>query len=55
MFTFWKLLILTVLVIAALVVLFGLIGFLAGVAWLIVKLAVAAAIIYFVVRFALRK
>jgi len=55
MFTFWKLLVIAVLVVAGVVVLFGLISALAGILWTIVKLALLAVIVVAVALWLLRK
>ena len=54
MFTFWKLVVVGVLVIAAGVVLFWAIGFLAGIAWFVIKVAIVIALLYVLMRFFLR-
>jgi hypothetical protein len=55
MFTFPKLMVTLVLAIAAVVVLFAVLGFLAGIAWFFVKLVVVVAILALVVRYFIRK
>ena len=55
MFTFWKLITVLVLVIAAIWIIFGIVGVLAGIAWTIIKLAIAVAIVYLAARYLLRK
>jgi hypothetical protein len=48
--TFVKLVVLVILVAVVASILFGIIGFLGGIIWFVVKLAVVIAIAYFVVK-----
>jgi hypothetical protein len=55
MFTLLKLLVIVVLAIAGVVVVFTVIGFLSGLLWTLVKLAVLAGVIYLAARLLLSK
>jgi hypothetical protein len=55
MTSFWKLVVLGIVVVAAAMVLFGVIHFLAGLIWFFIKLVVIVAVLYFLVRWAIRK
>lgn len=55
MSSFWKFVVLAIVVIAAAMILFNVISFLAGVVWFFVKLIVIVAILYVVVRWAVQK
>lgn len=55
MSSFWKFVVLAIVVIAAAMILFNVISFLAGVVWFFVKLIVIVAVLYVVVRWAVQK
>lgn len=55
MSSFWKFVVLGIVVIAAAMILFNVISFLAGIVWFFVKLVVIVAILYVVVRWAVQK
>jgi hypothetical protein len=55
MSSFWKLVVLGIFVIAAAMLLFGVIHFLVGVLWFFIKLVIVVAILYFLVRWVLKK
>ncbi len=55
MFTLLKLLVIVVLVVAAATVLFGVVSFLAGAVWFVIKLLILAAVIYAIFRFLVRR
>jgi hypothetical protein len=55
MFTFWKLLVVMVFAIVACVVLFWLVGALAGLAWILIKVGIVLMLVFFLVRFLLKK
>ena len=55
MFTFLKLLVVIVLVVAGVVLLFGVVTFLAGALWTVIKLALLVGIIVIVVMWLMKK
>ncbi len=55
MFTLVKLLVVVVLVAALASVLFGLISFLAGALWFVIKIAILIAVAYGIIHFVLRR